>query len=167
MTHDEVVTRAVRWLRNTVKCGVVVHEFHSGCIEYPDAIGWKYCGRFSYLVECKISITDFRADKQKRFRKEDLSAGQFRYYMTPDGLLKPEWLPPCWGLLEIKGNRVRKTVEAKRVPGDGRRHEIQMMYSALYRHGFARNILIFNDAMESPWYDKVQGVTPTPQKGPR
>lgn len=106
MTHEDLVKRAERWLRNTIGCGVVLTEAASGS-ETPDAIGWK--GGYSHLVECKTSRADFRSDKKKMFRKHLwLSMGAYKWYLTPKGLLKPEEVSEQWGLLEVRGRTIRK-----------------------------------------------------------
>jgi hypothetical protein len=119
MTHDELVARAERWLRNTMKCGVVLTEFHSWAREIPDAFGLAtgngYCLN-SYLVECKVSIDDFYSDSKKPGRKRGRGIGRFRYYMTPPGLLDIERVKrnrPRWGLLECKPRTVRIVLKAE------------------------------------------------------
>ncbi len=79
--------------------------------ELPDAIGWKR--GWSILVECKVSRGDFLRDKHKVARQR-VGMGQSRYFMTPKGLLKPEELPPGWGLLEVCGRVVRCVAPARR-----------------------------------------------------
>jgi hypothetical protein len=115
LSHNELVSIAKRWLRNTEKCSVVVSEMASSAGEEPDAIGWK-C-QHSTLVECKTSRSDFRKDQKKISRRVDPSInfgmGAFRYYMAPEGLLKEDELPRSWGLLEVTmTGRVKRTVEA-------------------------------------------------------
>lgn len=136
MTHDELVERAERWLRNTIGCGVVLTEASGAYPEIPDAIGWK--GNSSYLVECKTSKSDFKRDQKKWFRRTDdfgLGLGKYRYYMTSKDLLNPDDLPEGWGLLEINGKRVKKKKEAKRRNfAKGTRvfeQELGIMYSEL------------------------------------
>ena len=78
MTHAQLVEHAVAWLR-AYRCGVVLSE--QACIsgEMPDAIGWKRACH-SVLVECKISRSDFLADRDKPFRQEsDLGLGCERF----------------------------------------------------------------------------------------
>ena len=108
MTHAELVVLAERWLKNA-GCGVVFAELKA-CVpsgEIADAVGWKDGGATSMLIECKTSRSDFRADAKKAARKPGTPAlGRWRYYLTPRGLLKPEELPPRWGLLETDGARV-------------------------------------------------------------
>lgn len=107
LTHADLVKIAGRWLRNTAGCSVALEELcaATGNGENPDAIGW-YCGR-TLLVECKVSRSDFLADRKKRFRMQpELGLGRYRYFMAPTGLIKVEELPARWGLLEVSGGRV-------------------------------------------------------------
>lgn len=107
LTHADLVKIAGRWLRNTAACSVVLEELcaATGNGENPDAIGW-YCGR-TLLVECKVSRSDFLADKKKAFRAEPARGlGLYRYFMAPKGLLRAEEMPDRWGLLEVSGRRV-------------------------------------------------------------
>lgn len=111
MTHAELVKRAERWLKGTMRCAVAACEVGSN--EIPDAIGWKYDGR-SILVECKASRADFLSDKNKPWRCcPAIGMGMLRYYMAPPGIIKIEDLPEQWGLCEVYPNivRVRKKAE--------------------------------------------------------
>lgn len=108
ISHSDLVRAAGRWLRTTAQCSVVLEELCAitGNGENPDAIGW-YCGR-TMLVECKTSRSDFLADRKKRFRQRPESGlGLYRYFLAPQGLLKPEELPFRWGLLELNKGRIR------------------------------------------------------------
>lgn len=98
MTHDELISKAYRWLLGTMKCMFVLSEIESGFGERPDAIGFKWQG--SYLVECKANRADFLSDKKKHFRKDPgKGLGDYRFYMCPKGMIQPEELPGHWGLL--------------------------------------------------------------------
>src|SRR2546427_11384384 len=68
MTHAQLVQQAVIWLRAYV-CGVILSEQCSANWEMPDAIGWKRACH-SVLIECKISRSDFLADRDKPFRQK-------------------------------------------------------------------------------------------------
>ncbi len=125
MTHADLVKRAMRWLRNTKNCGVVASECIGLVHERPDAMGWSggwavLEGRYveegySILLECKVSRNDFRNDLQKLSRvHSEYGLGNFRYYMTPPGLLKPDELPERWGLLEAHKTQVHVKKEASR-----------------------------------------------------
>ena len=114
MTHSEIVNRAERWLRNTLYCRVVLTELtaYTRSGETPDVIGWV--NNFSILVEAKTSRADFFADRKKHSRRHDLPAlGQWRFYLTPPGLLKPEEIPHGWGLYEVRGRSVVFTAGVK------------------------------------------------------
>lgn len=107
LTHAELVKIAGRWLRNTAGCSVVLEELcaATGNGENPDAIGW-YTGRTT-LIECKVSRSDFLADRKKPFRANpERGLGLYRYFMAPKGLIKVDELPARWGLLEVNGSRV-------------------------------------------------------------
>ena len=137
MTHDELVVRAVKWLRRPARaqnwskggCGVVVPELVSYAPEQPDAIGWSQgC---SYVVECKCSSADFRADQAKTHRA--IGAGLYRLYLCEPNIIMLDELPSGWGLLYCHAREV--TVEAVPAPNMSRnlRYELAMMYSLLRR----------------------------------
>lgn len=99
MTHEQLVIKAVAWLRR-YRCSVVLSEQACTSGEMPDAIGWKR-GYHSVLVECKISRADFLADRTKPFRQNPkLGLGCERFYSAPAGLIRKAELPEGWGLLE-------------------------------------------------------------------
>jgi hypothetical protein len=131
LTHADLVERAARWLRNTKRCGVVLTECSNGR-EIADAMGWNM--RQSLLVECKTSRADFLRDRHKPTRRiPELGCGNYRYYMTPRGLLRIEELPEKWGLLEIHGKIVRVVKKAESFSDDGvRAREFRMLYSQVY-----------------------------------
>ncbi len=111
MTHAQLVEKAVRWLRR-YRCGVILSE--QACVsgEMPDAIGWKRACH-SVLVECKVTRSDFLADRAKPFRlKPRQGVGCERFYLVPARLINKEELPKGWGLLElIRGKVVREKIE--------------------------------------------------------
>ena len=112
MTHDELVKRAGKWLRNTRHCGVVLEEFRSAATVVPDAIGFQ--SSKTILVECKTSIDDFYADA-KKCTVNGPGPGRRRFYMTPPGLLSVQRLEdnrPGWGLLEVRGRTVKVIKES-------------------------------------------------------
>jgi hypothetical protein len=108
MTHDELVKRAIRWLKNK-RCSVIAAELvtHTRSRETPDVIGWYGGGNGSILIECKISKSDFRADMKKPARNGGPAMGNWRFYFTPPGLLDGLKLPYGWGLYEVHPNSVR------------------------------------------------------------
>jgi hypothetical protein len=133
--HDALVARAATWLSTKKRCGLVITEMSSGCAECPDAIGWT-SGGMSHLVECKTSRADFLADRDKWFRRDDVgqifAAGNFRWYLTPPGLVQPCEIKGLWGLLELHGKAIREIVPANAYQHE-RRHEFVLLVSAVRR----------------------------------
>lgn len=130
MTHDELVKRAAKWLQQ--RHSVVVTEMGSGCWEVPDAIGFRM--GFSTLIECKMSRTDYYADRKKPSNR----MGDFRYFMTPPHLLEGLTITEGWGLLEVRGKVVRKIIEAPQVEDKGWRSEQHLLLSCFRRLGKPR-----------------------------
>lgn len=167
MTHAELVKRAGAWLRRTIGCGVVVEE-HSGGGEHPDAMGWK-CG-LSWMVECKVSRSDFFRDRRKSSRQRAFeSRPAFQcYYLCPKGLLRVEDMPDYWGLLWAEGRRI---VVAKRAQPESsygksraahdeyeRRHMLNAGFAADERHADAIRDELLRLYQEVRRY-QAQGIT--------
>lgn len=134
MTHEKLVARAVAWLRR-YGCGVVLSEQSCSSGETPDAIGWK-CACHSVVVECKVSRADFLADRDKPFRrKSEFGMGCERYYLSHAGLIKHEELPEGWGLLELRGREIERTVTSsgKLRSARGFRYEMNLLLASLRR----------------------------------
>ena len=134
MTHAQLVEKAVRWLRR-YRCGVVLSEQACASGEMPDAIGWKRASH-SVLVECKVTRSDFLADRAKPFRlKPDQGVGSERFYLTPAGLVRREELPAGWGLLECRGRDVELVhASAKNLrSATGFRYEMNLLLASLRR----------------------------------
>jgi len=139
MTHDDLVEVARLWLlkhssghHHKQPCSLVTTELVSAG-ETPDAIGWN--PGFSWLVECKTSRADFRADKKKwprRNPKEGL--GDFRYYLCETDLIRPDELPDKWGLLFWNGKKV-KVAKVAEFQEANHRSERTILISLLRRIG--------------------------------
>ena len=113
-SHDELVARAARWLRDSRDCRIVLTEVGVCGVdtghEIPDAIGWRSPGN-SILIECKASRADFRADQQKEPRRKPWRGmGRERWYLTPPGLIQPAEIPQGWGLLWCYPRILRRKV---------------------------------------------------------
>ena len=142
MTHNEFVSRSEKWLKNTIRCRVILCEFcaNTAWYETPDAIGW-IAGK-TILVECKTSRADFFADQKKPFRNQSKlpkSLGNWRFYVTAPGLIGTHEIPDNWGLYEVRGRSVIHAggVEysnAGKAPFESdERGEVAMLVSALSR----------------------------------
>jgi hypothetical protein len=134
MIHAQLVEKAVHWLRR-YRCGVVLSE--QACVsgEMPDAIGWKRACH-SVLVECKVTRSDFLADRAKPFRlKPEQGVGCERFYLVPAGLVRHEEIPAGWGLLELRRSRIEMThASAKSLrSATGFRCEMNLLLASLRR----------------------------------
>lgn len=145
--HYDLCLLGAKWLRsrrNVEWCEgqwkyVAVEVCVNGC-ENPDI--WAFNGWSTIVVEVKTSRSDFFNDKKKPWHQagmEHTLAGNYRYYLTPKGLLREEDLPSGVGLLEYDGKVIVRVVRAKR-------HEISnhadgiIMASILRREGFKEGI---------------------------
>lgn len=125
--HQDLVLRAERWLRNSKRCGVVLTEYATYAGSIPDAIGFN--SSRSFLVECKVSRSDFLRDMKKYHRNNARQMGNFRWYMTLEDLVLPDEVPEGWGLLYVKRNQVREV----KVAPDHPEPEVRCVeYSILY-----------------------------------
>lgn len=135
MTHNDLVERAVKWLRNTKNCKVVFAEIVTSAHSIPDAIGWKN-GR-SVLVECKRTRSDFFNDGKKISHKLDLLPGCYRWYFTTPGLVSKEEVPTGWGLAECHKRNIRVVKQAPHIRGNRENaldQELRILLSACRRH---------------------------------
>jgi hypothetical protein len=133
-THSALIECARAWLWKQ-RCCLVITDMTHGGRETADAIGWN--GRFSTLVECKASRSDFLADSKKPFRREpERGMGARRYFCAPKGLIRVDELPESWGLLEIGATGIRIAHESGHFQSvDGTREEVSLLISAIRRIG--------------------------------
>jgi hypothetical protein len=109
--------------------------------EQPDALGFR--SGTSCLIEVKVSRADFLSDRKKKFRKNpELGVGNWRFYLTPPGVIEIDDLPEGWGLLVEVNGRVKKIhgwppntkwSEGPFVSKTNTQTEREIMYSALRR----------------------------------
>lgn len=109
ITHDSLCLLAENFLKRN-GFGVVFHDkfkAYTNSGEQPDCLGFR--NSVSCLIECKTSRADFLADRKKKFRIEPaLGMGDWRFMLTPTGLINVNELPMGWGLLETNGKRIMK-----------------------------------------------------------
>lgn len=138
MDHIELIDRAIKWLKNTFHCRIVLSESvaYTRSGETPDAIGWVY-GK-SILVECKNHLSDFYADQKKRSRFPGMPAlGHWRFYLTPPNLIHHNKIPSGWGLYEVHGKKIlhrggSKYIKYEKSPFEScRDSEVAILLSAL------------------------------------
>jgi hypothetical protein len=112
--HDALVKRAAYWLKKARHCHIILTEAGgtdegSGKIERADAIGWLRPG-LSFLVECKTSVADFRADSKKPHRQKG-GMGVYRYFLAPTGVLEKVEIPEGWGVLRPWGKHSCRVIQ--------------------------------------------------------
>lgn len=135
ITHALLIEQASKWLQRK-GCSVVITDMTHAGPETADAIGWR--GKQSIVIECKASVSDFRADSKKCFRRHpEIGMGCLRYFCAMRGLLPPEKMPNKWGLLEWDGRKMMETKKPEQHPENGAREEISLLLSALRRIGSA------------------------------
>ena len=145
LSHDDLVEIARKWLLKRqappkgsyeggrAACSLVITDMTSGSRETPDAIGWAGWGH-STLVECKVSVEDFKRDQYKCFRQDPKTgAGVTRFYMAPEGLLSVDQLPESWGLIEVDDKGKTRVKKRSEIFETDRRGEIEMMLSLIRR----------------------------------
>lgn len=108
ITHKELIEKGVNYLIQK-SYYVVITELSTLNLsgEIPDIIGFDF--EKSIVIECKVSLQDWKRDREKKFRKNPaLGLGNYRYYLIPDTLLyktkmmneeKKKSLLGNWGLL--------------------------------------------------------------------
>jgi hypothetical protein len=134
-THAAIVARAVVFLRRRVGCKIAVSEACAGSpTGRPDGIGWCSMTMMCHHIEVKVSRSDFRNDRKKVSHLADRVIGDYRWYMTPPGLLTAADIPAGWGLVEAKPRGFRVVVDAPKVtPTDGALQDERSILTGLIR----------------------------------
>lgn len=138
--HNNLCLRATKFLRNNGFSVAFDDRFQAvtGTGELPDAIGFR--NGVSVIIEVKVSRSDFLADKKKHFRvKAESGMGDWRFFLCPPNLIKPEDLPDGWGLLyahnkvikKISGFPTNTQWHSKKPFNANKQAECDFMYSAL------------------------------------
>lgn len=106
--HCELVERGRGWLRRQ-GCNIVFAELTvpTRYGELPDVLGWR--DGLSILVEAKASRADFLADRHKPFRCDPAQGmGDWRFYLTPPGIVTADDVPNGWGLLWAHPRKIER-----------------------------------------------------------
>ena len=113
---------------------IVAVELNVTGAENPDV--WGYDGYSTVVIEVKVSHSDFKADQKKMWRNvvPEQQAGNKRWYLCPEGIIKPDELPEGWGLLYWDGKRIYPVVPP--VPRmQGCHADMRILYSLMFREG--------------------------------
>jgi hypothetical protein len=147
MTHDELVRIASAWLRRPFRnatgeghgaCAVVITELtaYTAYGEIPDVLGFNASQSKSILIECKVSLADFRADKKKMFRDPrfpDFGMGDQRYFIAPKGIIPESEIPEGWGFIEVDGDGSTRVKRTSKMWDKCAKAEINILISLLCR----------------------------------
>lgn len=95
-----VTDKAIALIKAIHNPPIGAKEFSGGwCPERCDAL--LFTSNSSFMIETKISRSDFLADFKKPHRQNGGLIGNYRYYACPKGLIKPEEIPEKWGLIYV------------------------------------------------------------------
>ncbi len=117
-----------------------------GAADNPDV--WGFNGYITATIEVKTSHADFLADKKKWGRREEASkysTGNLRWFLCPEGVIKPEELPEGWGLLYWDGKRIRFVVAAVQREGVSW-GDMRMLWSLMRREEFPKKVYNYRGA---------------------
>lgn len=107
--HNSLVKLGEKWMRRQGFSVTATEITSVGSRERPDVIAFR--AGCSAIIEVKVSRSDFLADAKKTERQTpELGLGNYRFYLCPMGLIKPEELPPKWGLLGADGVKIHELV---------------------------------------------------------
>ena len=158
ITHDMLVKQAKRWLETNSKlsCGVVLAEYRCYANSIPDVIGFN--ADRSIVIECKISRSDFLADKHKPHRGYVNQLGNKRFYFVLPHILSAEDIPEDWGLIYAGDKRVTIVKDA---PYHTEPTVKVAEYSILYSIARRANIKGFMNEITKPLpkFDSLGGVS--------
>jgi hypothetical protein len=99
LSHSDLCNIGARWIS---KKGLPLAAVELKTIgrEIPDVYATN--GMMSAIMEAKVSRSDFLADAKKEHRMHPYRGiGDLRYYICPEGLIKPDEVPSGWGLIWV------------------------------------------------------------------
>lgn len=92
MTHDELIGHVERWAWSNAWALQPSHRARIACTEpliggeSPDVFFWGG-GDETYTVECKVSRSDWLADRRKAHNMDNFTLGKYRICAAPDCLI--------------------------------------------------------------------------------
>jgi len=110
--HIRLTKLGAKWLKKQGFSIVATEIKAMGSREQPDVVGFK--SSCSAIIEVKASRADFLADFKKPERYiEGTGLGVYRFYLCPQGMIRPDELPTKWGLLYGVGLTVEDVIKPK------------------------------------------------------
>lgn len=143
--HRDLCLLGAEWLKHLRFGGVkyISVELVTQGLELADV--WGTTGFRTYLIEVKVSRSDFLRDSKKYVRKNQSDgAGNFRYYLCPHGIISPDELPNEWGLLYANGDDISVIKEAKEQDANNRT-ENAILCSIMRREGVKAQIFNYRN----------------------
>ena len=120
---------------------------------------WGYDGDSTVMIEVKVSHADFLADQKKMWRNVEpyLQVGNRRWYLCPEGIIKPNELPDGWGLLYWDGKRIYSVVAP--VPRmQGCHADMRILYSLMYREKMTNRTYDYRGRLSTIQSQTINGV---------
>lgn len=135
---------------------VVAVELVTMAVENCDV--WGYDGFNTTVIEVKVSHSDFLHDKKKLARNIDVAyqCGNIRWYLCPEGIIKPEELPEGWGLLYWDGKNIYPIVAPMR--REGTMGDLRMLYGIMFRENMLDKIYNYRGAPSTIEPKTVNGI---------
>ena len=124
---------------------------------------WGYDGYCTAVIEVKTSHADFLADQKKWWRTDaspELRAGNLRWYLCPEDVIKPEELPIGWGLLYWNGKQIIPQVSPTTQLATGHA-DMKILNSILRRENFPQKIFNYRG---TPSTIQPKTINGTPEK---
>jgi len=157
VTHAELIERGVDWLKRQrgqlYSSQVILTEFHSFASEIPDIIGFSHHN--TVVIECKTSLSDFRADQKKEHRHPLVKSklGNHRFYLCPANLIAPDLIPEGWGLLYCHPGKITTEIPAPRHDEPEVREEEYLVLYSIARRAEKRGMMpsIVGEEPGGPW----------------
>jgi len=116
----------------------------------------------SAIIEVKVSHADFVADQKKWHRSTvaenaGRQAGRLRWYLCPEGVIKPEELPEKWGLLYWDGKKTYHVVAPKPFENTGWA-DMTILASLLRRENFPQKIYNYRGVPSTIQPQTINGI---------
>ena len=136
---------------------IVAVELNVTGAENPDV--WGYDGYSTVVIEVKVSHSDFKSDQKKMWRNvvPEHQAGNNRWYLCPEGIIKHDELPDGWGLLYWDGKRIYPVVAP--VPRmQGCHADLRMLYSLMFREKMTGRIFDYRGRPSTIQPKTINGI---------
>lgn len=159
--HYNLCLQAAKWLQSVQGCKYVAIELITYGGENPDV--WGTPGWNSHIIEVKTSRSDYLKDRKKECRQPGKGMGNFRYYLLPEGAVKPEEVPEDWGILYHNGEKITQFQRQPKHRRNMVNEDISMLCSIMRREGIKKQI--FNYRNQNPIYKskspEIEGIKTT------